>query len=30
LSLMEREPVRFWQGVSAVLLVLLLVSWMVR
>jgi len=30
LSLMEREPVRFWQGVSAVLLVLLLLSWMVR
>jgi len=30
LSLMEREPVRFWQGVSAALLVLLLVSWMVR
>jgi serine/threonine protein phosphatase PrpC len=30
LSLMEREPVRFWQAVSAALLVLLLVSWMVR
>ena len=30
LSLMEREPVRFWQGVSALLLVLLLLSWMVR
>lgn len=30
LSLMEREPVRFWQGVSAVLLVLLLVSWMAK
>ena len=29
LSLMEREPVRFWQGVSAVLLVLLLASLMV-
>lgn len=28
LSLMEREPVRFWQGVSAVLLVLLLASLM--
>ena len=30
LSLMEREPVRFWQGVSALLVVLLLVSWMIR
>ncbi len=30
LSLMEREPVRFWQAVSAGLFVLLLVSWMVR
>jgi len=30
LSLMEREPARFWQGVSAVLLVLLLLSWMAR
>jgi serine/threonine protein phosphatase PrpC len=30
LSLMEREPVRFWQAVSAVLFVLLLVSWMLR
>lgn len=30
LSLMEREPVRFWQGVSALLLVLLLLSWMAR
>jgi serine/threonine protein phosphatase PrpC len=29
LSLMEREPVRFWQGVSALLLVLLLASLMV-
>ncbi|WP_426050301.1 bifunctional protein-serine/threonine kinase/phosphatase [Brevundimonas sp. SL161] len=29
LSLMEREPVRFWQGISAVLLVLLLASLMV-
>ncbi len=28
LSLMEREPVRFWQGVSALLLVLLLLSLM--
>ena len=30
LSLMEREPVRFWQAVSAGLFVLLLVSWMLR
>lgn len=30
LSIMEREPVRFWQGVSALLLVLLLLSWMIR
>ena len=29
LSLMERDPIRFWQGVSAILLVLLLASWMV-
>jgi serine/threonine protein phosphatase PrpC len=28
LSLMEREPVRFWQGVSAILMVLLLLSLM--
>lgn len=30
LSLMEREPVRFWQAVSAGLFVLLLLSWMLR
>ncbi len=30
LSIMEREPIRFWQTVSAVLLILLLASWMVR
>lgn len=30
LSLMEREPVRFWQAVSAGLFVLLLLSWMMR
>jgi serine/threonine protein phosphatase PrpC len=30
LSLMEREPVRFWQAVSAGLFVLLLISWMLR
>lgn len=30
LSLMERDPARFWQGVSAVLLVLLLIALMTR
>lgn len=30
LSLMEREPVRFWQAISAGLFVLLLLSWMLR
>ena len=30
LSLMERDPARFWQAVSAGLFILLLVSWMVK
>ncbi|WP_396593174.1 bifunctional protein-serine/threonine kinase/phosphatase [Brevundimonas sp. R86498] len=30
LSLMERDPARFWQAISAILFVLLLASWMVK